>query len=124
MSQRKFQLFKGATHVVGSFGSLSDVLNIDPATLANACDIVEIRLDLLPAQKAGQATPWGRLGDFPILFTARRKEEGSPLDLDAATRMRMLENILGEAACVDVEVASITEMGEVLKMLEPAGIPW
>ncbi len=124
MSHPVFQLFKGKANVVGSFGSLSDVLNVDIPRLPEACDIVEIRLDLLPPQKEEGFVPWAILGDFPILFTARRKDEGSPLDLDAATRSEMLEQVLEKAACIDVEVASIGEMGGILEKISGAGIPW
>lgn len=124
MSHPDFELLKGKTNVVGSFGSLSDLLNVDPASLAGACDLVEIRLDLLPVTDGGSLAPWTILGDFPILFTARRRDEGSPLDLDAAARMRLLEAILDEAACIDIEVASIGEMGPVLNEIRRREIPW
>jgi 3-dehydroquinate dehydratase-1 len=124
MSHSDFQLLKGKTNVVGSFGSLTDLLNVDPGSLDEACDLVEIRLDLLPVNGPGSAAPWDLLGDFPILFTARRKDEGSPLDLDAAARMKLLETILDRAACIDIEVASIHEMGDVLKQISKRNIPW
>lgn len=124
MSLPEFQLLKGRPNVVGSFGSLTDVLNVDLPNLAQACDIVEIRLDLLPVSTSSGSPPWAILGDFPILFTARRKDEGGALDLDAAARMSLLEQILGRAACIDIEVASIGEMGGILNEITTRKIPW
>lgn len=124
MSHTDFQPLKGKANVVGSFGSLSDLLNVDPTSLGEACDLVEIRLDLLPFTESGSPAPWAILGDFPILFTARRKDEGSPLDLDARTRMGLLETILDQAACIDIEVASIGEMAPILKQIADRKIPW
>ncbi|RYD21788.1 MAG: type I 3-dehydroquinate dehydratase [Verrucomicrobiaceae bacterium] len=124
MSHRDFELLKGKINVVGSFGSLSDLLNVDLGSLGEACDLVEIRLDLLPVTDDESAAPWTMLGDFPILFTARRKDEGSPLDLDAQARMRMLESILDRADCIDIEVASIGEMGAIIHEIRDRKIPW
>ncbi|RYD25809.1 MAG: type I 3-dehydroquinate dehydratase [Verrucomicrobiaceae bacterium] len=124
MSLPEFQLLKGKPNVVGSFGSLSDLLNVDPTSLAGACDIAEIRLDLLADSEAGGPAPWTRLGRFPLLFTARRKDEGGALDLDAAARAGMLDPILDQAACIDIEVASIDLMGDILREITARKIPW
>lgn len=124
MSLAVFQLLKGRPNVVGSFGSLSDLLNVDPASLAQACDIAEIRLDLLPDSTADEPQPWARFGDFPLLFTARRKDEGGAMELDAAARMILLEPVLGQAACIDIEVASIGTMGDILREITARKIPW
>lgn len=119
-----FQLIKGRPNVVGSFGSLSDVLNVDLGSLAEACDIAEIRLDLLPASAAGGSSPWARLGDFPLLFTARCKDEGGAVDLDAEARSGMLDRILEHASCIDIEVASIGTMEDILREISVRKIPW
>jgi hypothetical protein len=63
--------------VVGSFGNAAGLAALAPEDLREACDLAEIRLDLLDAEGvAPGARPWARLGDFPLLFTARRGDEG------------------------------------------------
>ena len=95
------------------------------AELASACDLAEIRLDLLEAEGAlSGARPWAQLAGFPLLFTARRGDEGGAGDLDAARRMELLEAVLDEAALVDVELVSAGEMAAVLDRMKASGIPW
>lgn len=110
--------------VAGSIGSLAGLGETTPETAASACDIVEIRLDLLAADGWKSGSPWSGLQGLPILFTARRKDEGGAGSLDAATRMQLLESVLDDAACVDIEVASIGEMSPILATLAARNIPW
>ncbi|MCW1886146.1 type I 3-dehydroquinate dehydratase [Luteolibacter flavescens] len=88
-----------------------------------ACDLVEIRLDLLenPA-----ARPWAHLAGIPMLFTARRGDEGGAGDLTAAQRSGLLEAVLAEAALVDVELVSAGtgEMAGALEATAGQGVPW
>jgi 3-dehydroquinate dehydratase-1 len=58
------------------------------------------------------------------MFTARRIEEGGALALTAAERMNLLEITLGDAACIDIEAASITEMTPLIRTLDGHRIPW
>ena len=44
--------------------------------------------------------------------------------MSPASRMDLLRNVLDQAACVDVEVASIREMEEILAGLAARRIPW
>jgi 3-dehydroquinate dehydratase I len=100
-------------------------LAADPSAIAGACDLVEIRLDLLCG---GGQTPavgdWELFSNIPLLFTARRIEEGGALTLSAGERMALLETALADAAVVDIEVASIDEMGPILDEIRRLGIPW
>lgn len=94
-------------------------------TVLESCDIAEIRLDLLPPHDTAHGSaPWSHLSGVPLLFTARREDEGGARSLPPTGRMDLLRDVIDEAACVDVEVASIREMEEVLAKLEARRIPW
>jgi len=111
--------------VVGSFGSAAGLAAAVPEELAAACDLAEIRLDLLAAEGvAAAARPWAGLEDFPLLFTARRGDEGGAGELDAGRRSALLAAVLDEAALVDVELVSAGEMAATLAELKARGIPW
>lgn len=113
------------TKVVGSFGSLPELQRSTAVSVRESCDLAEIRLDLLCSDDGKiHGTPWAHLSDIPLLFTARRMEEGGALPLTPASRMDLLRNSLDQAAWIDVEVASIQEMQELLFELRERGIPW
>lgn len=107
--------------VVGSAADAQDLLSCGDKGLQAVCDIVEVRLDLLdrPAER-----PWQHLTSLPLLFTARRTEEGGARGLSAHQRMELLRAVIHEAALIDVEVASITEMRPLLDELKQSRIPW
>lgn len=111
--------------VVGSFGDASAVAAETPETLAAQCDIAEIRLDLLHEEVAERgADLWKHLLPFPLLFTARRKSEGSPYDLAVETRISLLRTALADASLIDIEVASVPEMIELVSELKTGKVPW
>lgn len=111
--------------MVGSFGSSADLQEAAASSVSESCDLAEIRLDLLIAG-AGKidASLWSHLAEIPLLFTARRIEEGGARALDAAARMNLLDGVLDQAAWIDIEVASIPEMGGLLEKLAERAIPW
>ena len=111
--------------IAGSIGNSRDLHEISTVMARASCDIVEIRLDLLFAEGGGiDASQWSHLGEIPLLFTARRLEEGGAVALAPDARMRLLQSALDQANCVDIEVASIPEMGDLLAELAVRGIPW
>jgi 3-dehydroquinate dehydratase I len=115
----------GSPKVVGSFGSSQDLRETAVDAVQAACDMAEIRLDLLTRDDASPAAAWSHLkGEIPLLFTARRGDEGGSGALPAAARIRLLEAALDDASCVDIEVASIAEMAPVLEILAGRNIPW
>lgn len=125
MTQSAFRLDTGRANVVGSFGDGRSLAAADPQVTAEACDLVEIRLDLLDAADGGvPESVWGHLAGLPLLFTARRGDEGGAGNIGPETRARMLEAALEDAACVDIEVASIDEMKPSIEMLADRKIPW
>lgn len=117
-------LLNGDTRVVGSFGGRQDLLATADDTAHECCDIAEVRLDLLTGGlREEQAKPWQHL-TLPLLFTARRIEEGGAQPLSAEQRMDLLHAALKDAALIDIEVASIAEMEPLLESLQHSQQPW
>lgn len=112
-------------NVVGSFGSRSDMSTARASRVHELCDMAEIRLDLLAEATGRVEMPsWRHLVGIPLLFTVRRLEEGGAIAISASERVELLESILDEAACIDIEVASIREMSSLLETVNSSGIPW
>lgn len=122
MASAQFLLETGQPRVVGSFGSLLDLREATVAAVRESCDIAEVRLDLLGG--TSESPPWSHLAEIPLLFTARRSEEGGAQALDAAARVALLRGVLDQAAWLDIEVASIPEMAGFLEELAARKIPW
>nr|WP_226894594.1 type I 3-dehydroquinate dehydratase [Luteolibacter marinus] len=111
--------------VVGSFGNAKSLREASADGVAGDCDLIEIRLDLLAAEGVDAADrPWSHLTGIPVLFTARRGDEGGAGELPADRRSGLLEQVLGEAAVIDVELASADEMAPLLDKVRESGIPW
>jgi 3-dehydroquinate dehydratase-1 len=115
----------GEIRVVGSIGSAGALAVVDGARVASCCDIVEIRLDsICGVNGLIEPSQWSHLREMPLLFTARRREEGGAGCFNEASRMAMLETCLTDAAVVDLEVASIAGMKAIVDKLENTGVPW
>lgn len=111
--------------VVGSFGNAESLATASFAGVQSACDLAEIRLDLLEAEGVLTSTrPWVHLAGLPLLFTARRGDEGGAGDLSTGQRISLLEPVLEEAAMIDVELASTAGMEGLLEQMKSRGIPW
>jgi 3-dehydroquinate dehydratase-1 len=111
--------------VVGSLGDATALAAATPESLALECDIAEVRLDLIHAEFARDGSSlWQHLLAFPLLFTARCKAEGSPIDLDAATRESMLRATLPAATMIDIEARSEPEMRALISEAVSEGIAW
>ena len=125
MANAEFLETKRRARVVGSFGGLDDLQRVQSGNLSRSFDLAEIRLDLLAAA-GGPVTSstWEHLAGVPLLFTARRGSEGGRGDLSAGQRIELLECALDDATCIDIEMASIGEMKELLETLQARGIPW
>lgn len=125
MAKQEINWLEEYPMVVGSFGNPEDLQSIKGRDLSAVCDLVEIRLDRLAVNgETPDPRIWRNLGNVPLLFTARSMDEGGALPLDAAQRAAMLEAVLHDAACIDIEVASIDQMKILLGVLEHRGIPW
>ena len=111
--------------VVGSFGSLTDLKNAEFSEVALACDLIEIRLDILLADGAIiTEKPWSHLQQIPILFTARRRDEGGKLELTAVERDHLIAAIIDDAALIDIELRSRDEMPSTIALCQSRNIPW
>ncbi len=124
MAHADFSLTGGRVKAVGSFGGHGALEAADAAAVRDACDVAEIRLDLISCASPVSPSRWNHLRKTPLLFTARRGSEGGSGDLSAAARIALLETALDDAACIDIEVASIPEMGGLLETLRSRDIPW
>jgi 3-dehydroquinate dehydratase I len=111
--------------VVGSVGSPAQLNRLDPHDVATRCDLMEIRLDGGGASSDSETpSPWGRFSNIPLLFTARRCEEGGLGQWTTQERMTLLIHALPSAACIDIEAASIADMDALLHSARIAGVPW
>lgn len=107
--------------VAGSFGNAKSLAETPVEEARGACDLLEIRLDLL---EQPETRPWSHLSELPILFTARRGDEGGAGNLTAESRSGLLEAILAEASLIDVELASAGEMSGLLEKAAALRVPW
>lgn len=101
--------------------ALSAFLKLGQAEHLAACDLIELRLDLLEldADELQEAIPM--LG-VPVLLTARHPAEGGQGSEDAAGRMALLEPLLELAALVDIELRSVTEMRPIITRAKGLGV--
>jgi len=112
-------------NIVGSFGHPAAIPATSLEEATGVSDVLEIRLDLVVAEgMVPTRAMWAHLRDMPLLFTARRKEEGSPIELSHIDREKLTRLAIEDAALIDIEVASITEMSGLLEDLAHLGLPW
>lgn len=125
MSDGACVIERGRPAVVGSFGGAADLAETTPQDALAACDLGEIRLDLL-ADAGGRVDRacWAHLRGVPLLFTARRASEGGGGGFGDAVRQALLEGVLDEAACIDIEVASLGAMAGLVEELGRRRLPW
>lgn len=125
MSSRPLVLDPANPLVVGSFGNAESLATASIAAVQQACDVVEIRLDLLDPQAILTGSrPWAHLKGVPLLFTARRGDEGGAGDLGSARRLELLQKVLPEAALIDIELASSDVIAGLRGELLERGVPW
>jgi 3-dehydroquinate dehydratase-1 len=125
MAQFKFVAAEGNRTVVGSFGGVEDLRSATAASVAAQCDMVELRLDLMANAGADAISgAWRQLRGIPLLFTARRGDEGGAGNMDAHTRSRLLQSALDDAGCIDLEVASIDECADLLDIIRQRRLEW
>ncbi len=124
MRHLEIRLERGRILIVGSFGGAADMAAATTMDLPECCDLAEIRLDLLATEDAVGSVDALGPAQVPLLFTARRQDEGGGGDLAADRRSALLERFLDRAAAVDIEVASIPEMDGILAEITRRSIPW
>jgi len=107
---------------VGCVGDAAHLDHLVGTDLKAECHVVEIRLDALRAPVAELRAAWQQCM-LPLLFTARRLDEGGQGPYDASTRQAMLQAVLDDAGFIDVEIASADEMAELITIAQLRGIP-
>lgn len=118
-------LRNGSRLVVGSMADPGDLPSLPQQELSAACDLLELRLDLLERDfHRGETRAWLSTCGLPLLFTARRAEEGGGGSLAPKDREALLRGVLGEASLIDLEVASLEEMPTLVEDLMEQGLPW
>jgi 3-dehydroquinate dehydratase I len=88
----------------------------------SACDVVELRLDLigLPAEDVRVAA---KALTVPVLLTARHPAEGGQGPEAGAERAAMIEALLDIAALVDIELRSVNDMRALMTKARGVGVP-
>src|SRR5436190_8695577 len=81
--------------------------------LADACDLLELRLDSLELP-AAEIHAHARSLPLPLLITARHPEEGGDGNLSATSRAALLDSHLDIAALMDVELRSAMDLQGVI----------
>lgn len=107
--------------VVGSLGASAELALLAQAGLRDQCDVVEVRLDTLDGDLPALRKKWQKC-ELPLLFTARRPEEGGQGGYAAAARETMLHTVLEDADFIDVEVSAAGELGDLISIAQLRGI--
>jgi 3-dehydroquinate dehydratase I len=111
--------------VVGSYGNLQELSRAVLDEVSKNCDMVEIRLDMLVENGWNIIDkPWSNLTSLPLLFTARRKDEGGVINLSTSERTALLCSVIDDASFVDIELRSCDEMSDVISLFKNKNIPW
>ena len=106
--------------VVGSV-STAEAWQAACAAQTLPCDVVELRVDGLPAD-----TDWSALAQMrccrPVLVTVRHESEGGLRLMHAAERISIARALLPLAAALDWEIARMEEAAELLAEARAAGV--
>lgn len=125
MTHEPFTLIPRKPLIVGSFGSLTDLLQCSVEVAEASCDVAEIRLDLLLAEGWDiESKPWAHLDKLPLLFTARCRSEGGAWDFAENSRQQVVAAVMADAALIDLELASYREMKESIDWAHDCAVPW
>jgi len=122
MTTERWKFKNPGPSVVGSIGDVATLRCMNVATAADACDLVELRLDLFGGGICNR--DWTHLRGLPLLMTARREDEGGAKGVPDAWRFACLEMALEDAAIIDIEVASIPAARNLLCKSSDLGVPW
>jgi 3-dehydroquinate dehydratase I len=108
--------------VVAAVADPGSLANLPQLPLAEMCDVVELRLDAWPQQHWLSVRTAGQV-KIPLLMTARSPNEGGRNNLSAIQRELLLKGHLPYASLVDIEIASIPDMGDTLEACREGEIP-
>ena len=82
--------------------SVRDLATFDQA-VALAADMIELRLDLMDGDLAGQARKMRGMTDIPLIATMRSRDEGGAFEGDAAAWNELVYPVIPFVDYVDVE---------------------
>ncbi len=122
MSKIPFHLSSERPLVVGSVSSLDTWQQVTEEGAEPPCDVIELRLDLLPAGcdlGALAARPCPR----PLLVTCRHESEGGGRPMTDEERMAAVRTLLPIASAVDWEILEMALAEELMDELREHGIP-
>ncbi len=111
--------------VVASAGSAAELAACDESCWPSQFDLLEIRMDILARDGAPiQKSTWDHLRALPLLFTARCQSEGGATMATAGERTAWLLEALDDAALIDIELASVKHMKNLIDSVRSRGLPW
>ena len=106
--------------MVGTVASPNGLEEFAPSEAASHCDVVEFRLDSIPAEGLAIANAMVEC-PLPVIATARHPEEGGEGALDPDARATLLVDAMPHVDCVDIEVQSLSDLKHVLTRAQDAG---
>lgn len=105
--------------VVGSLARADSIPKLSALADAEACDLVELRLDHYPQQVDNLLAILPSL-KVPILLTARHASEGGKNNLSSRDRADLLRKLLPHASVVDIELRTLGEMSGLVREIRAA----
>ena len=113
--------FLAGSWTVGSIADAAALRRLPGLAGDGVCDVVEYRVDCwvgsaADAAAAMESTP------LPALLTVRAAEEGGRGALSAEARRELYHRLLPQAALVDVEVASMALLDDVVSAARERGV--
>ncbi len=122
MPKIPFPLSADRPLVVGSVSDLETWRQVCAPAAELPCDVVELRVDLLPADcdlAALAATPC----PLPLLVTCRHEGEGGGRAMEDEERVAAVRALLPIASAVDWEITEMALAEDFIEELQQAGIP-
>ncbi len=111
----------GAVRVVGSVATPECLAAFATLAVAEACDVVEFRLDAFPSS-VGEVRDAMALNPVDSLVTARDSREGGMNSLGWSPRRAILMALVEEAQLVDIEIENLSALREVGELAREHGV--
>jgi 3-dehydroquinate dehydratase-1 len=116
----KNSVISQAVNVVGSLLTATPP-DGDWAAVADACDVVEFRVDACP-QAAAEVRLAAAACLVPALLTVRDPREGGLNSLGLTPRRVLLQSLVDEFQLVDIEIANLGLFRDVVQQAREAGV--
>ncbi len=122
MEKRPFPLDSARPLVVGSVSDLATWQQVTEAGSEPPCDVIELRVDLLPESFSVEEIV-SRPCPRPLIVTYRHESEGGARIVDEETRIATVRALLPIASAVDWEILMMALDEDFMEELGEAGIP-